>query len=171
MRLDYNEPQKGKEAVVARNALQSYVDQGNNIQSAHIFIALTSTKLQSTKVSFIEFDKTIMLLKGKKMAGIDKYHSYQLTQQVMKVWQYYQIEAGLMIPFDPDLSNQSSSYSVLCSMQRQFYIQHKKWKKKRLTDKKFIFFTVIEELEELEDHMMKGIHEIPAVKFLLLINL
>ena len=109
MRLDYNEPQKCKDqcdwkAAVARNALRKYVDQGNNIQSAYIFITLTSMKLQSTKLSFIEFDKTIMLLKGKKRAGIDKYHSYQFTQQGMKVWQYYQIGAGLMIPFGPDLS-------------------------------------------------------------------
>ena len=67
--LDYNEHQKGKnkcdwEVAVARNALQNYVDHRNNIQSAHdIFIALTSTKLWSTKVSFIEFDNTIMLPK------------------------------------------------------------------------------------------------------------
>ena len=108
MLLDYNEPQKGKdqcdrEAAVARNALRNYVNQGNNIQSAYIFITLTSTKLQSTKVSLIEFDKA-MLLKEKKMAGIDKYHSYQFTQQGMKVWQYYQIGAGVMVPFDRDLS-------------------------------------------------------------------
>ena len=57
------------------------------IQSADIFIALTSTKPQSIKVSFIKFDK--MLLKGKMMTGIDKYHSYQVTQQGMKVWRYY----------------------------------------------------------------------------------
>ena len=44
-----------------------------------------------------------MLLKGKNMAGIDKY-SHQTTQQGMKAWWYYQIGAGLMIPFDPDLS-------------------------------------------------------------------
>ena len=58
------------------------------IQSADIFIALTSTKPQSIKVSFIKFDK-MMLLKGKMMTGIDEYYSYQFTQQGMKVWQYY----------------------------------------------------------------------------------
>ena len=74
-----------QEAATARNALQNYVDQGNTIQSADdIFFALTSTKLQSIKVSFIEFDKTVMLLKGKTMAGIDKYHSYQFIQHGMK---------------------------------------------------------------------------------------
>ena len=45
-----------------------------------------------------------MLLKEKTMAGIDKYYSFQFTQYGMKVWQYYQIGAGLMIPFDPYLS-------------------------------------------------------------------
>ena len=84
--------QYDQETATARNALQNYVDQGNNIQSAdNIFIALISTKLQSIKVSFIEFDKTIMLLKGKTMADIDKYHSYQFTQHGMKAWRYYQI--------------------------------------------------------------------------------
>ena len=59
--------QYDQEIATARNALQNYVDQGNNIQSAdNIFIALISTKLQSIKVSFIEFDKTIMLLKEKR---------------------------------------------------------------------------------------------------------
>ena len=59
--------QYDQETATARNALQNYVDQGNNIQSAdNIFIALISTKLQSIKVSFIEFDKTIMLLKDKR---------------------------------------------------------------------------------------------------------
>ena len=97
--------QNDQEAATARNALQSYVDQGNNIQSADdTFIALKLTKLQSIKVSFIEFDKTIILLKGKMMAGIDKYHSYQFTQHGMKAWQYYQTGAGLMILFDPYLS-------------------------------------------------------------------
>ena len=59
--------QYDQETATARNALQNYVDQGNNIQSAdNILIALISTKLQSIKVSFIEFDKTIMLLKEKR---------------------------------------------------------------------------------------------------------
>ena len=59
--------QYDQETATARNALQNYVDQGNNIQSAdNFFIALISTKLQSIKVSFIEFDKTIMLLKEKR---------------------------------------------------------------------------------------------------------
>ena len=97
--------QDGQEAVTTRNALQNFVDQGNNIQLADdIFITLTSTKLQFIKVSFIEFDKTIMLIKGKTMAGINKYHSYQLTQLGMKAWQYYQIGAGLMILFNSYLS-------------------------------------------------------------------
>ena len=47
------------------------------------------------KASFNEFDRTIMLLKGRKIADIDKYCSYQLTQQGMKAWWYYQIGAGL----------------------------------------------------------------------------
>ena len=38
------------------------------------------------------------------MAGIDKYHSYQFTQQGLKARRYYQIGVGLMIPFDPDFS-------------------------------------------------------------------
>ena len=44
-----------------------------------------------------------MLLKGKAMAGIDKYHSYQFTQHGMKAWWYYQIGAQLK-PSDPYLS-------------------------------------------------------------------
>ena len=36
---------------------------------------LISTKLQSIKVSITEFHKTIMLLRGTTMGGIDKYYS------------------------------------------------------------------------------------------------
>ena len=85
-----NKNQYDQEAATARISLQNYVDQGNNIQSADIFIALTSTKLQSIKVSFIEFYKT-KLLKGKTMDGTNKYHSYKFTQHGMKAWRYYQI--------------------------------------------------------------------------------
>ena len=46
-----------------------------------------------------------MLLKGKAMAGIDKYHSYQFTQHGMEAWWCYQIGAQLK-PSDPYLSNQ-----------------------------------------------------------------
>ena len=54
-------------AAIARNNLWNYVDQGNNIQSADdIFIALTSTKMQTIKFFSAEFDQT-MWLKGKKM--------------------------------------------------------------------------------------------------------
>ena len=92
-----------QEAATARNALQNFVDQGNNIQSADdIFIALKSTKLQSIKVSFNNI--VTMLIKGKTMASIDKYHFYQFTQLGMKAYQYYQIGAGLMIPFNSYLS-------------------------------------------------------------------
>ena len=74
------------EAATARIALRNCIGQENNIQSADdIFVTLTSTKLQSIKVSFIEFDNTLMLLKGKMMAGVDKY-SYQFTQHSMKAW-------------------------------------------------------------------------------------
>ena len=176
MCLDYNEPQKGKdqcdqEAVVARNALWNYVDQGNNIQSTHdIFIALASTKLWSTKVSFIEFDKTIMLLKGKKMAGIDKY-SYQFTQQGMKVWWYCQIGAGLVIPFDPDFSFKPGVQVIQSFVPPQDnVISSTRNAKRKYWQINNLFFccnrncTQSLTLEELEDHMMNGIHEIPVVK-------
>ena len=40
-----------QEDATARNALQNYVDQGNNIQSTDdVFIALISAKMQSIKV-------------------------------------------------------------------------------------------------------------------------
>ena len=130
--------QYDEEAATARNALQNYVYQGNNIQSAdYIFITLTSTKLQSIKVSFIEFDKTIMLLKRKTVAGIDKYHFllvHSTWYESMTVLsdRSRTCDTVWSISF---FQTKSSSYSVLCPILRWFNIQHKKCKKKRSSDK------------------------------------
>ena len=165
--------QYDQEAAPAKNALQNYVDQGNNFQSADdIFIKLTSTKLQSIKASFIEFDKTIMLLKGKKMLGIDKYNSYQFAQQGMKAWQYYQIGVGLLISFDAYLSFKpgvqviqsfdpckgSLVSSTRNAKRKDHQINNLFSCRHRNCPQSFVT------LEELEDHMTKGIPQIPTVK-------
>ena len=72
-----------REAAEARNALPNYVGRGNKIQSPDNFITLTCTLLQSIKVFFIEFDKT-MLLRRKKMTGID----IILASSLNEVWKH-----------------------------------------------------------------------------------
>ena len=103
------------------------------------------------------------------MTGTDKYYSSQFTQG-MKVWQYHQIGAGLMILFGPNLSFKPG-FQVIQSFvpcKDNFIASTRNAKRKRWTDKLFFccdrnctqsFVT----LEELEDHMMKGIHEIHKI--------
>jgi len=63
-RLDYNEPQKGKDqcdkdSAVARNVLRCFVDEGKDIVSAEdIYEALVMSKMKNTKVSVVSFDKS-----------------------------------------------------------------------------------------------------------------
>ena len=133
---------------------------------------MISTKLQSTKFCFIVFNKMIVLLKGKKTAGINNYNSYQLTQQGMKAWQYYRIGGRVMIPFDPDLSFkpgvQVIQSIVPCKYNLASSIRNTKRKYHQINN---LFFCCnmnctqsFVTLEELEDHMIKDIHQIPIVK-------
>ena len=63
-RLDYNEPQKGKDqcdrdSAVARNVLKCFVDEGNDIVSAEdIHKALNISKMKNARVSVVSFDKS-----------------------------------------------------------------------------------------------------------------
>ena len=62
-RLDYNEPQKGKDqcyrdSAPARNALRTYVEEGNNIMNAgDIVNALSQASIKNASVSEVPFDK------------------------------------------------------------------------------------------------------------------
>ena len=57
-RLDFNEPQKGKDqcdrdSALARNALRTYVDEGNNVVTAEdIYIALKGNERQKKVSTF-----------------------------------------------------------------------------------------------------------------------
>ena len=106
------------------------------------------------------------------MAGIDKCHSYQFTEHGMKAWRYSHIGAGIMIPFDPYLSFrpevQVIQSLVPCEDGLIFSTRNAKGKDHQINNLFFCrhrncsqsFVT----LEELEDHVTEGIHQIPTVK-------
>ena len=63
-RLDYNEPQKGKDqcdrdSALARNTLRIYVEEGNDIMNAGDTVnALSQVSIKNASISEVEFDNT-----------------------------------------------------------------------------------------------------------------
>ena len=109
-----------------------------------------------------------MLLKRKEMTSIDKYHSYQFTQQGIKVWQYYQIGTGLMILFDPDLSFKPGVQVIQSVVPcKDNFISNARNAKRKDQQIINLFFCCDRNctqsfitLEELEDHMMRNLKRI-----------
>ena len=104
-RLDYNEPQKGKDqcdrdSALARNALRRYVDEGNDVASAEdIYKALLASPITNAKVSEVQFDKSLFGVNGDSIQKISYYHSFEFTEAGIKVWRYYGIGAGILVPY------------------------------------------------------------------------
>ena len=104
-RLDYNEQQKGKDecdrdSALARNALRRYVDEGNDVASAEdIYKALLASPITNAKVSEVQFDKSIFGVNGDSIQKISYYHSFEFTEAGIKVWRYYGIGAGILVPY------------------------------------------------------------------------
>ena len=104
-RVDYNELQKGKDqcdrdSALARNALRRYVDEGNDVTSVEdIFKALLASPISNAKVSEVQFDKSLFKVNGDIIQKISYYHSFEFTEAGMKVWRYYGIGAGILVPY------------------------------------------------------------------------
>ena len=104
-RLDYNEPQKSRdqcdrESALARNALRRYVDEGNDVTSAEaVFKAFLASPITDAKVSEVQFDKSLLEVNGDSIQKISYYHSFEFTEAGIKVWRYYGIGAGILVPY------------------------------------------------------------------------
>ena len=103
--LHYNEPEKGKDlcnrdSALARNALRRYVDKGNDVTSTEdIFKALLASPIKSAKVSEVQFDKNLFKVNDDSIQKISYYQSFEFTEAGMKVWRYYGIGAGILVPY------------------------------------------------------------------------
>ena len=122
-RVDYNEPQKGKdqcdrEAALARNAIRKYVDEGNNLISANdIRKALCTSNLINTKVSVVSFNKG--LLTGTKIDKISSYHSYEISESnSITALRYYNLGQGVKTKFDGNSDTVESAINVIDPWER-----------------------------------------------------
>ena len=104
-RYDFNEPQCGKdqcdrESAAAKTIIRSYIDAKNDVISAeHIYDALHYGKgLKDAAVVVIEVE--IQTLEGKKIPGIQGYHSVEFHKQKMMFWRYYGIGKGISHPYN-----------------------------------------------------------------------
>ena len=93
-RLDYNEPQKGKDqcnrdCALARNALRRYVDVHNDVTSAENILKALLASINNAKLSKVKFDKSLLKVNGDSIQKISYYHSFEFTGAGMNVWRYY----------------------------------------------------------------------------------
>ena len=102
-RLDYNEPQKSKylcdrASTLARNALRRYVDECNYAISADdSFKALLASPITNSKVSEVQFAKSLFKVNGDGIQKISYYHSLEFREAGMKSWRYYGIRARILV--------------------------------------------------------------------------
>ena len=104
-RLDYDEPQKGKDqcdrdSALVWDALQRYFYEGTDVTSSgDIFRALLAYPINNTKVSEVQFDKSLFKVNGDSIQKISYYHSFEFTEAGMKVWRCYGIGAEILVPY------------------------------------------------------------------------
>ena len=102
-RYDFNEPQCGKdqcdrEAAAAKTIIRSFVDAKNDLVSAEdVHKALHYGKgLKNASVVVLEIED----LKGKKIPGIQSYHSIEFKNKEMVFWRYHGIGKGIAHPYN-----------------------------------------------------------------------
>ena len=191
-RLDYNEQQKGKDecdrdSALARNALRRYVDEGNDVASAEdIHKLLLASPITNAKVSEVQFDKSLFGVNGDSIQKISYYHSFEFTEAGIKVWRYYGIGAGILVPYSIKWSFTSGLRIIKpfkdCLQISSRHSQNKPRASRQLCSLLFCeeggCTTTFESLAELEEHKFLGVHSIPkmtssidSVKQLLVIHM
>lgn len=177
-RLDYNEPQKGKDqcdrdAALARNALRKYVEEGNDIINASdIVSALTQSSIKDACVAEVEFDNTSCIIQGDSLPKIHSLHSFEFSEKGFKAWRYFGIGSG-------EFFHYSSKWKFVSNVQEKqpftkcFYPSFKTNVTKKLVPRKDrnlcteVFCTekscieTFETFEQLRQHLLNGMHRIP----------
>ena len=87
MRYDFNEPQKGREAALAKNQLRAYVEAGNDIDNdIDIYNALHYVNgLKNSKVCVVEIDTGNTKLSCSKTKNVSGYHSVLYEETGMRI--------------------------------------------------------------------------------------
>ena len=100
-RHDYNEPQRGKdqcdrESATAQHLRTTYVNAGNDIQSAEDVkkSLLYMNGVRNAKVSVVSVDESLNSVDAQTIDGISKYHSAEFYEDHVKLWNFYNIGAG-----------------------------------------------------------------------------
>ena len=100
-RHDYNEPQRGKdqcdrESATAQHLRTTYVNAGNDIQSAEDVkkSLLYMNGVRNAKASVVSVDESLNSVDAQTIDGISKYHSAEFYEDHVKLWNFYNIGAG-----------------------------------------------------------------------------
>ena len=84
------------DSALARNALRRY------ILMSVMMLPVQRAFLRHcwhAKVSEVQFDKSLLKVNGDSIQKIFYYHSSEFTEIGAKVWRYYGIGAGLLVPY------------------------------------------------------------------------
>ena len=58
-----------------------------------------ASHITNAKVSDVQFDKSLSGINGGSIQKISYYHSFEFTEAGIKVWRYYGIGAGILLPY------------------------------------------------------------------------
>ena len=172
LRYDFNEPQCGKDqcdrgSAAPKTIIRSFVDAENDLISAEdVFEALHYGKgMKNAAVSVIKVAD--IDLQGKKIPGIQDYHSVQFNEKKMIFWRYYDIGNGVSHPYNhlkiEPAATIIKGFSETCKVQHTS--SNSKKTKRSNRELCALYFCMeprcscsFEKKEEYEFHMMSGEH-------------
>ena len=177
LRYDFNEPCKGKdqcdrESAGAKTVMSSYVNSGNNINTANdIHEALHYGKgIKNSKVCVLEINEETSKLKGIEIPNVSSYHSIEFFEEHMVLYRYFKIGSGVTLRYNDantfvSSHNQTNAFSQTGEMGHTLSKEKKKRRDRELC--KLLFCPVstctcsFENQSEYDAHLLSEKHIFP----------
>ena len=119
----------------------------------------------------VQFDKSLFGVNGDSIQKISYYHSFEFTEAGIKVWRYYGIGAGILVPYSIKWSF-TSGLRIIKPFKYYLQISSRHSQNKPRASRQLCSLLFCEEggctktfesLAELEEHKFQGIHSIPKM--------
>ena len=130
---------------------------------------LTNSTIREAQVSVVSFQRDSCSVNGDSLPRISSYHSFEFSEEGMKVWWYYGIGVGIYHPYSTNWSF-TSGLTVIkpfksCQEKPEIVIQTKLRADRQLCS---LFFCgdggcteTFATFKELEDHVLQGLYTVP----------
>ena len=121
--VDFNEAQKGKDqcdrdGAVAKRAIQSYVNEGNDVLNAiEIKMALDKSvgSLRNSKTSVISVDASGGHMEKAKIQNISRHHYFKPKETGYRAWEFPGIGPEKLTPYQPQEKGRNVTTKIFCS--------------------------------------------------------